>query len=279
MPLTSRPRRAAARALVLLSAAAACDEATIEPTTPGISPDQAGLVPPTCCRVDTTRVDPAVAGIRFVARQFTLPLGARSWLAVVPVNAAGYPSLALLARAPRIRSANPAVLAVDDSGTVRAVGLGTTKVYATLDAWSDSATVTVVTRGDSVPRGPETPPPAPPPPPPPVARFNLTAAVVGPVASTAPGDTLGRAPVAGATVRVYQIVPNTAGGRDSLVVGPLVATGTADASGIVTFRDVASGSYSVQASGPAGAGWADGRVDFGPPRQSDVRVVVTLRRR
>ena len=91
----------------------------------------------------TTRGKSAVEGIRFMSPEFAVSLGERRWLPVVPVNAEGYPSLALLGTPPTIRSADARVLAVDDSGAVVGLARGTTKVYATLGAWLDSAVVTV----------------------------------------------------------------------------------------------------------------------------------------
>jgi hypothetical protein len=133
------PARLTAVAALGLACLAACADRVTDPdamptdvphiTTPSRGADSAGA---------------AVAGIRFMSPALTVPLRARAWLPVVPVNAQGYPSLALLATPPAIRSANPAVLAVDDSGAVTGVTLGTTKVYATLGTWVDSAVVTVV---------------------------------------------------------------------------------------------------------------------------------------
>src|SRR5215210_5657150 len=130
------PRRPAVPALLLAaSLAAACADRAIAPDDLPVEGPQVG---------PTARGNSAVEGIRFMSPAFTVTLRERRWLPVGPVNAEGVPSLALLATPPTIRSANARVAAVDDSGAVTGLAVGTTKVYATLGAWVDSAVVTVV---------------------------------------------------------------------------------------------------------------------------------------
>jgi hypothetical protein len=130
------PPRRSLRLLSLLAAclAAACADRAVAPDDAPAAGPQVG---------PTARGTSAVEGIRVMTPQFQVTLGERRWLPVVPVNAEGYPSLALLATPPAIRSANPRVVAVDDSGAVTGLARGTTTVYATLGAWVDSAVVTV----------------------------------------------------------------------------------------------------------------------------------------
>ena len=258
-------------AVGLVLAATACGpDAVIVPSDEPLSPT--GAAKPV--GVDTT-MSSAVAGIRFAAPVLVVPLHARTRLPVVPVNAQGYPSLALLARQPVIRSANPAILSVDTAGVVTGVALGTVRVYATLDAWTDSALVTVAAATDSVPV--PTPAPTPVPTPTPVPVFQLTTTVVA-LGPASPRDTIRPSvPVAAAQVRVYHLVRDSSGARDSLRVGPLAASASTGADGRAVFRDLPSGLYSVQADGPAGQGYGGARLDFGPPTVADYRVTLVLR--
>jgi hypothetical protein len=92
----------------------------------------------------TSTVTPnAVAGIRITPHAIALAVRAAATVSVLPVDANGVPSLALLAARPSFRVANRAIATVSDSGTLLGVAPGTTTLYATVGALIDSATIVV----------------------------------------------------------------------------------------------------------------------------------------
>jgi hypothetical protein len=153
---------------------------------------------------------------------------------------------------------------------VTGVAPGVTKLYATLDGVTDSVPLTVVTARDTV----STPPP------PPAAAFDLTALVFAPGTPPAGSrDTALSVRYAGARVTVYRLVRDagaTGPSADTLGTRVEVATATSDASGQAVFRNLPSGFYTVVAAPAAGAALLEGRADFGPPRQAEVRVGIFL---
>src|SRR5438128_11995689 len=94
---TFRTPRLAVTLSALATAVVACSsDAIITPVArdPDVVTGPAVLPP----RPDSTAQVGAIAGIKFMSTQLTVPLHARRALPVVPVNAQGQPSLALLAK-------------------------------------------------------------------------------------------------------------------------------------------------------------------------------------
>ena len=115
---------------------------------------------------------------------------------------------------------------------------------------------------------------------PPPTYANLITIAVHVGSSTSTTDTLASAPVAGATATVFKIelVPTT-GGPDTLtVVETKVGSGTTDANGDVSFAQLPSVLYRIQADGPAGSGLGSVSARIAPPYQATVRLPLILRR-
>jgi hypothetical protein len=163
------------------------------------------------------------------------------------------------------RSANPAIVAVIiDTGAVKGVALGTTKVYATINGHTDSATVTVI---DAPP-----PPPVsnPTPPEPGIASFDFNGKIVSQLAGS---DTSKTAPVAGALVKLSRI---GGVGGDTLSTSVDAGSATTDANGAISFKGLTGGAYAVDITPPAGSNLAAFRSGFGPPHDAVVNVTFKL---
>lgn len=149
-------RRAAALlsplALATLGGAAACDDGL--PTAEG-PPSTVAAAPTPRDTTPAAPVPSAVAGIRITPRALALVVGARAAIGVFPVNAEGYPSLALLAGPLRLRVADPTIATAGDSGTfVVGVAPGTTTLHASVGELRDSIVVTVSAGTPRPPVGP-----------------------------------------------------------------------------------------------------------------------------
>jgi len=113
----------------------------------------------------------------------------------------------------------------------------------------------------------------------PVAKFTLTAHVATPRPS-AP-DTLTTDPVAGATVSVieetYTFVRG-AGGNDTVhITNTVVATGSSDATGNVTFPDLkGASSYLIEAKPPVGSPLSIARIGIGQTFVDPLKLNLTL---
>jgi len=201
-----------------------------------------------------------VVSVTLTPRTVTLGLGYYASLVATARDAAGVRVI----KAVTWRSSNAALVAIaSDTGVVHGKALGTATVYATVDGHTDSATVTVV----------PTPPPPPPPPPPAVAEFNMTVVALGPIPGT---DTSRVERVAGATVTLMR-----RGGvsGDSLATPIAAGSAVTDARGEAKFTRLVGGTYSIVITPPAGSAYAETSSGIAPPRQSDISVNVTLRRR
>jgi hypothetical protein len=155
------------------------------------------------------------------------------------------------------RSGDVNIVTVGDSGVVFGKALGTTKVYGTVDGFTDSATVTVI---DAPPQS--NPPPATPG----VAQFDYTVIVSGSLGAGM--DTTKSELVAGVTVTLTRI-----GGVNGDTLATPVAAGSAvtDANGVASFRSLAGGSYAIDLVPPASSPYAATRTGIGPPHVTDVR--------
>ena len=160
-------------------------------------------------------------------------------------------------------SADPTIVVASDTGVMYGKKIGSATVTATIAGHSASATVNVVDA------------PAPPPLPPrqpPVASFALTATVVGMLAGQ---DTSRTESVAGAKVHLVR-----SGGTngDTLATAIDAGTATTDASGVVSFKNLEGGWYTIDITPPAGSPYAAIRTGISPPSVSDMRVKFVLRR-
>lgn len=205
-----------------------------------------------------------VASVSLSPKQVTLPMGYYAHLVARALDAKG---ILVAGKRAQWRSSDLAVAVPSDTGVIYAKGLGTAKIYATVDAHTDSATITVIAAA-----------PPPPPPvdtstvPPAAASFSLTVTAVGVV----PGaDTSRVEPVAGTVITLTRVM-GIAG--DSLSPGVVVGTATADAAGVARFKNVPGGYYTILATPPAGSPYQKSTTGIAPPRTSEVSVRVTMRR-
>jgi hypothetical protein len=209
-------------------------------------------------RPDTTGQEPAtgpVVAVQLSPANVTATVGNYVLVYALALNAEGR---ALPNKKFTWRSANEAVVAVSDTGLLRAVALGTTTVYASVDGKEGSAVVTVVARQEE---------------PPPVDKFTVRGVVLG----DDPGpDTMRVVRVPGATATLYRV--GDAKG-DTLNPRVQVASATSDAQGEFVFADVPSGYYTIEVKAPSSGPFEDGSTGFGPQRMNEVRVAVRLRRK
>jgi hypothetical protein len=204
---------------------------------------------------DTSGSPPAtsngpVASVRVVPEQATMSVGQSIVISAVALDAKG---VRISNKRPTWRSGDASIVIASDSGIMFGKAVGTTKVYATIDAHTDSATVVVMA---AVPVQP---------PPPGVASFDFKAVVVGMVAGT---DTSKTAPVAGALVKLKRIGTVTG---DTL--NPSIEAGsvTTDADGAVSFKALVGGAYQVNITPPSGSSLEPIQTGFAPPRTDAVQ--------
>jgi hypothetical protein len=196
----------------------------------------------------------SVASVRVTPATLTIPEGTVALLSAVGLDANG----AVVTGKAAWRAADPNIVFAGDSGLVYGAAGGTTKVYATINGHTDSATVTV------------TPAPPAPPLPPVVASFDLNALVVGP---TPGSDSTASQPIAGAVVKLASIGTITG---DSLSQSIDAGSATTDANGLVSFKALPGGSYSVIITPPAGSPFDVIQTGFAPPRTSTVELKFKL---
>ena len=188
----------------------------------------------------------------------TIPRGFYARFRATARNAGGHPVLKPISW----RSSDTAVAIASDTGVVYAVAVGTAKIYASVDGYTDSATVTVIPA-----------PPPPPPPPGPVAEFNMTVVAMGAIPGT---DTSQTERIAGATVTLMRI-----GGihGDTLTTPVNAGSAVTNANGEARFTQLVGGSYSIRVTPPATSVYAETLTGIGPPTLSDISVHVTLQRK
>ena len=191
-----------------------------------------------------------VASVRVLPQQATLSVGQYVVISAIALDASG---MRVANKRPTWRSGDANIVIASDSGIVYGKAVGTTKVYATIDAHTDSATIVVVA---GVPVQP---------PPSGVASFDLKAVVVGMVAGT---DTSKTAPVAGALVKLTRI-----GSVSGDTLKPSIDAGsaTSDANGAVSFKALLGGAYQVNITPPPGSLLEPIQTGFGPPRTETVQ--------
>lgn len=195
----------------------------------------------------------AVAGIRIVPQSMRIIVGSSVGATVIPVDANGVPALGALSGQPTWRVANTAIARVTASGgVVTGVAAGTTKLYATLGTYTDSANVLVATTADTIPT------------PTPVTSFSLLTYSFTRLAPTTPGDTARSVVLPGAEVSLYRVtVPSSTSNPGGTRV--LVRTLTSDASGQAMFANLPPDSYSVSAKATYNGAALEARQDFTTP--------------
>ena len=157
------------------------------------------------------------------------------------------------------RSSNTAVATVIDGlvsgqavkGYVSGRAVGSATIYASVDGFTDSATVTVVPAQSPVDS------------PSPVSQFNLTVIAFG---SLDAADSSKHELVPGATISLFRI-----GGvqGDTLSQPQPAGTAVTDANGEVKFSQLIGGAYAVHVVPPANSPYAEFQTDFGPPTSTD----------
>lgn len=209
-------------------------------------------------RVDTSTVSPAegpVAAVTLSAAEITVTAGNYVPLIATARNASGQ---ALSGKKFSWRSADASIVAVSDTGILRAVAAGAVIVYASVDGKEGSARVTVVPAVEL---------------PPVVEKFTVHGIVRG-VPGNGDSTTTPAVLIVGATVTVYRV--GTVGG-DTLRTRELFATTTTDASGRFTVADVPSAYYTVEVVPAAGSAFDRGSSGFGPQRTSEITLPIVLR--
>jgi hypothetical protein len=160
-------------------------------------------------------------------------------------------------------SADANIVIASDTGVMYGKAIGSTTVTATIAGHTASATVNVV----AAPAPPTVPPAQPA-----VASFDLTATVVGALAGQ---DTSRTESVSGAKVHLMRTGGVTG---DTLATAIDAGTATTDANGVVSFKKLTGGWYTVDITPPAGSPYAAIRTGFSAPRVTDVRATFVLRR-
>jgi len=229
------------------------------PVHPGDTTGSTAPSAPTTPPTEPTSNNP-VASVTLSTSSLTIGVGYYGIIDAVGRDAAGV--RVANARA-SWTSADANIVIASDTGVMYGKAIGSTTVTATIAGHSASATVNVV----SAPAPPPLPPTQPP-----VASFDLTATIVGALAGQ---DTSRTEIVAGAKVHLLR----TGGiNGDTLATAIDAGTATTNASGVVSFKNLAGGWYTVDITPPSGSPYAVLRTGIVPPRVSDVHVKLALRR-
>ena len=255
------------RALLVLFAVTACSNDATHPTDASLSGTTS-----TGTHTDSTGntgSTSAVAGIRINPRTVTLQVGQGSAFGIYPVDANGVHTVALLAGPVIWRVANGAIAALSDTGpSLKALAAGTTKLYATIGAYKDSATIVVVARTTPPTDSGNTKPPTDSvvtPPHPVATSFVLTTYSFARTTPTTSSDTGTVVQLPGASVSLYRMSANPLVASDSLSVRTLVQTVVSHASGMAVFAAVPNGIYSVTATGTYSGSTVQATRLFGAP--------------
>jgi len=198
-----------------------------------------------------------VASFSVSPHEAILPLGYYASISAIARDAAGVRVIKAIAW----RSSNTAVVLASDTGIVYGKALGTAKIYASVDGFIDSTTVTVVPA-----------PTAPPSLPAPVPNFALKVVALGAIVGA---DTSRAERVSGATVTVVRTNGVTG---DTLATPQTLGTGTTDANGEAKFTQLPAGFYTIRVAPPAGSPYTAAQTSIYPPRSDDIFVTVTMRR-
>ncbi|HEY4306767.1 MAG TPA: hypothetical protein VGM82_20015 [Gemmatimonadaceae bacterium] len=255
---------------------AACSNDTASPTlgkdkassaaAPATSGDTTGSgspSTPTPTVPEPTSTNP-VATIAASPTTLALAQGAYSYIDVVARDAAG---VRVSGRRATWTVDDANVVAVSDTGVVYGKAVGSTSVHATIDGHTASVAVTVAAA--------QTPPASTPTPvsQPAVASFDLMLTIGGALAGT---DTSRNEIVVGATVHLLRTGGTTG---DTLATSIDAGTATTSADGVVSFRGLAGGWYTIDITPPAGSPYAPMHTGMPAPRLTDMRMKYVLLRK
>ena len=245
-----------------------CGSDSAGPTLTGVPAATRGTTPGTDTTrtgTDTSHTGPGttsngpIASFAIVPHVLVLPMGYYGSLAVSALDAKGIRVAAKITW----RSSNAAVAIASDTGVVYGKALGTATVYASVDGFIDSATVTVI----PTPATPTTPTA-----PAPVSQFSLKVVALGAIVGA---DTSHAERVAGAAVTIVR----TGGiSGDTLATPETLGTGTTDANGEAKFTQLPGGFYTIRVVPPIGSPYTASQTSIIPPRYADIFVTVTMRR-
>lgn len=161
-------------------------------------------------------------------------------------------------------SDDASIVVASDTGVMYGKAIGSTTARATIDGHTASASITV----SAAPPRPPAPTPVPG-----VAKFNLTATVVG--FAVGP-DTSHTDPVAGAIVHLMRV---TGASYDTLATPVDAGTATSDAHGSISFANLDGGGYTFSITPPAGSPYRSVSGGFGPPQVTDFRLNLSVPRK
>lgn len=218
-------------ACVAMAAAACGDQgSTSQPIGPAASQNNSGGKGGNGSSSNTT----------FALMPRALALLQGSYGQLIAVDASGN----IVTRATTLRSSNPDVAVVSDTGVVYGKSVGSAVIFATFGGVQDSAEVVVLSATNAVAG---------------VSSFNFSLTVLG---TTSPGDTLSQSPVAGASVAVTRTM--TYKGDTLRTPDPAVVM-TTNAQGLARFENLPGGAYNIAITPPAGSPYLPTRGSFFPP--------------
>jgi hypothetical protein len=249
--------------------ACSSDSTSFPPTVPAAVKTGASTAPGDTTPTPPTSTPPTssgpVAAVVITPHNVMVPLATAFALSVTGFDASG---VQVGGAAATFSSSDPSIVSIaiklTDSVAVKAVALGTAKVYATINGHTDSTTITVV---------PATPPsatPTPTPPAPGVTSFDFNGTIVSQLAGS---DTSKTAPVAGALVKLSRIGTTTG---DTLSTSVDAGSATTDANGKISFKGLTGGAYAVDITPPSGSNLSAFRSGFGAPHDAVVNFTFKL---
>lgn len=257
--------------LMIVAFAAACSNDSASPTIGQNGPNGASApitgtdtgtgAPTTPPSTSEPTSNGPVVTVELSPKTLTLSVGYYGHINAIPRDANG---VRVAGKMATWMSDNTNIVMPSDTGVMYAKAVGTTTVHATIDGHTESASITVTAAVT---------PPSAPPAQPGVSKFDLTATVVGQLAGS---DTSRTEPVAGVTVHLIRI-GGVAG--DTLTTGVDAGSATTDSRGIVSFKNLDGGSYTIDLTPAAGSPYAAVHTGIGAPHVTDVQATFSLRRK
>jgi hypothetical protein len=156
----------------------------------------------------------------------------------------------IVTRGATLRSSDPNVAVVSDTGVVYGKSIGSAVIFVTFGGVQDSAQVIVLNPTNNTVAA--------------VSSFNLSLTVLG---TTSPSDTLPQSPVAGATVAVTRTMTYKG---DTLKTPDPAVVMTTNAQGLARFENLPGGAYNVAVTPPAGSPYLPTRGAFLPPTVNEL---------
>lgn len=223
------------------------DTGSGSPTTPPTTPEPTSNGP--------------VATVELSPKTLTLSVGYYGHINAIPRDANG---VRVAGKMATWTSDNANIVVPSDTGVMYGKAVGTTTVHATIDGHTESASITVTAAVT---------PPSTPPAQPGVSQFDLTATVVGQLVGS---DTSRTEPVAAAVVHLMRIGGITG---DSLATAIDAGSATTDSRGVVSFKNLDGGSYTIDITPAAGSPYAAVHTGIGAPHVTDAQATFSLRRK